>query len=475
MLVQALAWLLLTLDAAKGQQETWSHLAYDTDPYLQFRPAFSSSLPLQILIAGVIITLTSVLFIYLLFTAQYHWPLAPLNYVLQMSSVTVLLVSIIATLNVVLSATAKESQQWPFMLSYIAVKVPPLDGYSDAVGWSTVERTTWLLMNATTSGLIQITHIQFLTLLYPSKLESRMIYSMLGPLALLAAIMQLLPIRGSQRLDFVALHIRNVCNGTLSLLFTAAISFWSLVRARQHAWRSSGGVALFGCAALTLALVSTALTFLHIVREADYLWLTGLVWSVVQWQSFLGWWWWVATGSGSGLPRYDDPDYFVRRETRRTLRTRRSGNDITLAEATVEGTATSSGLAGRGLAPGLVNRFYGSLRRGHNRAVGEQALERVSRIRARSRREAAPGTGWGFGSYAFRLRPEEEAQYSDEQSSAQNGLNGEESEQPEIAAPSAVERRAPPKEAQRTTIHPRSSVLWWGPLARWRLQDSTAY
>lgn len=90
-----------------------------------------------------------------------------------------------------LSETETESQKWPYMLSYIAVNVGDVSN-----GWTTAERATWLVMNATTSGLVQvrnlsnfqlapaytmqITHIQFMTLLYPSRLEGRLIFALLG-------------------------------------------------------------------------------------------------------------------------------------------------------------------------------------------------------------------------------------------------------------------------------------------------------
>ena len=134
---------------------------YTTDPYLQYRPAFPRSLPVQILVTGVVFTLVAVLFIHLIFTATYHWSLAPVNYVLQVSGVTTLLISLIATLHVVLSATIDESKQWPYMLSYIAVNVPPLDlsignDAAEDTGWTLPERATWLVMNAFTSALIQV-------------------------------------------------------------------------------------------------------------------------------------------------------------------------------------------------------------------------------------------------------------------------------------------------------------------------------
>lgn len=124
-----------------------------SDPILKYRPSFACSLPIQLVVTGIVLTLTSVLLIHLIFTAQYHWPLAPVNYALQISAVVTLLISLIATLRVILQTATDESRQWPYMLNYIAVDIPPLQ---DKAGWSTGELAAWLLMNATTSALIQV-------------------------------------------------------------------------------------------------------------------------------------------------------------------------------------------------------------------------------------------------------------------------------------------------------------------------------
>lgn len=119
---------------------------------------------MQTLVTGVVFTLVAVLFVHIVFTGQYHWPLAPVNYALQLSGVITLLVSLIATIRVILASAMTESAQWPYMLSYIAVNVPPLDllnvksngpGPGEST-WSTASRGTWLLMNATVSTLVQV-------------------------------------------------------------------------------------------------------------------------------------------------------------------------------------------------------------------------------------------------------------------------------------------------------------------------------
>lgn len=156
-----MAILTLRLQLTSGSPQDGS------DPYLKYRPPFARSLPVQIMLTGVVLTLVAVLFIHLMFTAQYHWPLAPVNYILQLSGVTTLLISLIATIHVVLSATFSESENWPYMLSYIAVNVPPLDMdlNDENEGWTVVEKATWLVMNACTSGLIQVSRFPFAHLL----------------------------------------------------------------------------------------------------------------------------------------------------------------------------------------------------------------------------------------------------------------------------------------------------------------------
>ncbi|PPQ84262.1 hypothetical protein CVT26_011854, partial [Gymnopilus dilepis] len=454
-MAQALAmnapWWLLPLFWLGTMSGVVASSEFPNDPYLAYRPPFARSLPVQIMLTGVVLTLVAVLFVHLLFTAQYHWPLAPVNYVLQLSGVTTLLISLIATIHVVLSAAFEESEKWPYMLSYIAVNVPPLDvtSNSNSNEWSVAEKATWLVMNASTSGLIQITHIQFLTILYPSRLEGRLIFALLGPLAVVAAIMQLLPISGNPSVYTVANSIRNVCNATLSLLFTLALFIWGLLVNRKQAWRSEGGTPVFGCAALALAVISTALNFLYVHKQEEFVWLPSLMWAVVLWQSFLAWWWWVGAGAGAGGAsaalafaseterleeklRMEEKKERRRREKmmkkeekkrrkamkkqgeatptnapqdspsspssprpslhRRTSHPSASETSPTSASATGESTtSTSHSLSNTSLGtiprllPALLYRWYTSLRRAHNAAAQLQAAEHVERMRVLGR------------------------------------------------------------------------------------------
>ena len=132
---------------------------FNYDPILQHQPEFARSLPVQILLTGVVLTLVGVLFIHLVFTGQYHWPLAPVNYILQVSGVSTLLVSLVATLRIILSTAMVDSQQWPYMLTYIAVDVPPQpDDMETTEVWSTPELVAWYIMVATVSGLVQVSY-----------------------------------------------------------------------------------------------------------------------------------------------------------------------------------------------------------------------------------------------------------------------------------------------------------------------------
>ncbi|PBK74087.1 hypothetical protein ARMSODRAFT_929640 [Armillaria solidipes] len=542
MLLKVTAFLSIVLHGVFADDEETQGL--DSDPYLHYRPAYARSLPIQILLTGIVLTLVAVLFIHLIFTAQYHWPLAPVNYVLQMSGVTTLLISLIATLHVVLSAALEESQKWPYMLSYIAVNVPPMDTSisNTSTVWTTAELATWLIMNATTSGLIQITHIQFLTLLYPSRLEGRLIFSLLIPLAVLAAVMQLTPISGNLQVKDVATAIRNVCNATLSLLFTVALFVWGVLVNRRQAWRTDGGTAAFGCAALSLALVSTALNFLYIPREEEYVWLPGLMWAVVLWQSFLGWWWWVGAGTGTN---HDLPE---RREGRREKRKRatkepRKGTreraqqvwrgvtgafsvrqegveltSVTVRRRSIPHAADSrstSPEADRSLSedrhvasssttsftstttlprilPAAIHRWYALLRQAHVAATRQQAIERADRIREleEAGTPRSTHTGWGLGSFAWRsgragqrrsageldrYPTRNSQQEQTDTASCQTDITsvGEDSHD------ESEERNCPdnlPSEIRRPEAAARrQSMWWWGPLGRWRLQDSTVY
>lgn len=138
--------------------------SFDHNPILAKQPAFARSLPVQILLTGIVFTLTAVLLVHLVFTAQYHWFLAPVNYGLQLASVLTFFVSLIATIVAIFSQTMRDSQKWPYMLTYLAINVPPAttnttaDDYPTygSSKWDMGELASWYIMDATTSALVQV-------------------------------------------------------------------------------------------------------------------------------------------------------------------------------------------------------------------------------------------------------------------------------------------------------------------------------
>ena len=132
-----------------------------------------------------------------------------------------------------------------------------------------------------------MTHIQFLSLMYPSRLEAQLIFILLGPLAATAALTQFAPLH--PRLSFVlgAGAVRNVCNATLSILFTLFLVIWGFVVNRKQAWRTDGGTAAFGVGAILFAFLSTALTIAYIPSRDQFEWIPGLIGAIVLWQKMI--------------------------------------------------------------------------------------------------------------------------------------------------------------------------------------------
>jgi hypothetical protein len=350
-----------------------------------------------------------------------------------------------------------------------------------------------------------------------------------GPLAILAAVMQLLPIQGNTSVNSVASAIKNVCNATLSLLFTASLFIWGLLVNRNQAWRTDGGTAAFGCAALTLAIVSTALNFLYVPREEEYIWLPSLMWAVILWQSFLGWWWWVGAGSASGLYGAHDIEKKLLREAKRESRRREArerrnetkqkarkvwegvagafapnnasqpesspqagSNATALHSPSGSPTPSAAGSVSSAVSittlpryfPVFMHQWYASLRRAHVIAAQQQAAERVERLRELER-SGSPDVGWfgwSLGSFGRVGRspvthlPDGELELYDRSDRTirresptplpeQHGADGEQPRRRKVAGDINILDPA---------TRPRS-VWWWGPLARWRLQDSTVY
>ncbi|WWC90559.1 uncharacterized protein L201_005495 [Kwoniella dendrophila CBS 6074] len=264
----------------------------EPDPYLQYQPTFAYTLPIQLLVNGITFTLLCVLLIHLLFTTQYHYPLAPLNYILQFFSILTVLISVVIKIIVILQHTAKSADIWPYDLDYVAVSIPPPT-------WNTGRCAAWFLLQALNNGLSNITHIQFLTMLYPSRTEARLIMFVLGPLAIASSALVFSALSPHQTVLDISDAIRNVFNSTLLLIFTISLIIWGFFVNRRRAWRFDGGTAVFGFGSLLLALISTSFNFVA-VAEDGIDWLQHLLFAAILWQIWLGWWWWVGSGMGIG-------------------------------------------------------------------------------------------------------------------------------------------------------------------------------
>ncbi|KZT69621.1 hypothetical protein DAEQUDRAFT_245449 [Daedalea quercina L-15889] len=454
---------------------------------------------------------------------QWHRPHSVL------SAVFLLMLCCVVTTHVVFKAVDEESRTWPYMLNYVAVDIPPSPPVF--VNWPTANLGAWFLMTATCSGLIQITHIQFLTLLFPSKLEKRLIYALLVPLAAIAAVMQMLRVIARHRLLESIIAVQNICNATLSLLFTAALFIWGFLVNRRNAWRMDGGTAAFGLGALTLAPMSTAIAFLYVPTKEQYTWMPQLMWAIILWQSFLGWWWWV--GAGMGVGEVDDLlSREEKRKQKRALRSTRRRQHRERAETMLRGVtgalglrrnsseertslvrtdtgATSSTVLSSVASHAPVRQLYDWFlywRREHLRAARAQAVE-CSERRQRGRAGKGSLMGWGLGSFNIQRAGKQEqetrsdghtvvASESDPDTSADSWgrivvddadsrkLSGIEvvSRQAEVHVrhtardeePSSPKLPAKVADMRIPTESPPS--LWWlGPLRRWRLQDSTVY
>ena len=146
-----------------------------------------------------------------------------------------------------------------------------------------------------------MTNIQYLTLLFPSRLEVKLILWMLGPLALIQAgfsFSDLAPLDNVKVRD-LGDSIGNICQSSLGLLYTTALFIWGVCVNWRRAWRTDGGTAWFGALSLLIASSYTVMSFLYIAFNRTW-WFNWVCWSLVVWQSWVGFWWWVSAGMGIG-------------------------------------------------------------------------------------------------------------------------------------------------------------------------------
>ncbi|EJT96868.1 hypothetical protein DACRYDRAFT_59714, partial [Dacryopinax primogenitus] len=152
---------------------------------------------------GSILTFFFCLLVHLLLTSPYHRPLSKLNWSLQVSAVVAAMLSVSARIGLVFQHSHTLGSEWPYMLDYVEVDLP-------ATNWEVAESAAWYMLEAIVVGLVHITNIQFLSLLFPSTVEVRMICGMLVPLAVLASGVNFASLSSDQGTIDLGDAIRNV-------------------------------------------------------------------------------------------------------------------------------------------------------------------------------------------------------------------------------------------------------------------------
>jgi hypothetical protein len=95
------------------------------DPVASAQPTFAYSLLVQVMMNGILLTLSVALIGLLGFSARYHWPLAKYNFALQCSALITFLVIMITNTVYILTASKERSHEWPYMFDYVEFLIPP--------------------------------------------------------------------------------------------------------------------------------------------------------------------------------------------------------------------------------------------------------------------------------------------------------------------------------------------------------------
>lgn len=261
-------------------------------------PKFSQSIPVQTTSLGVMLATATIMTLHLIFTAPYHYPLSKANFILQLVAAILFLSTVSASLGYLLWDLSQHAAEPPYMIPYLADAIPPNYGR-----WTTVQVVFFVMLQSSTVFMAHVrlcitkaTHIQFLVLLFPSSLETWLIMCLLGPLALVQFASFYINLSLISNVNgILGPTIQEICESTLSLLYTSALFSWGTMVNRHRAWRIHGVAALFGAAALLMALFKTVISFVQIYYERAY-WIMLISWSLTIWQSWLGFWWWVSAG-----------------------------------------------------------------------------------------------------------------------------------------------------------------------------------
>ncbi|GAA6015213.1 hypothetical protein JCM11491_000506 [Sporobolomyces phaffii] len=327
------------------------------DPLLAALPNFVYAMPVQLVILGITLCLLGMLLIHLLFTIRYHLPLSNTNYALQTAATMLSLANMSIQLRLVMVNLYRNGRQWPFMFDYIEITLPDDD-------WSQPHRAAWLCMQGLNALVVHSTHIQFLTMLFPSTLEVNLILGLLGPLALSTFALSFTTLSTKPAVNDLGDAVWNTANSSLTLLYTMALFIWGLTINRSRAWRSEGGTAVFGVMALTLGVLGTAVNFVEI-KEDRMKWLPGVVTCILLWQSWVGFWWWVGAGMWAGEAedvqrRRDKKERKIEAKKRRKEKKERAEADALRALGTASASGTTGpGLGGTGAGAGTIRRRFG--------------------------------------------------------------------------------------------------------------------
>jgi hypothetical protein len=298
--------------------------------------------------------------------------------------------------------------------------------------------------------------------------------SLVVPMVFASGVFQFLELHPNDTIQDIAYTGAHVCNAATYILFTAALIIWGCFLNPKRAWQFDGGTAFFGGVTISLAVFSTTLYILYMATEHLYRWLSGLLSTVVVWQSFFGWWWWVGAGSGSALSVLDDNASVKQMIIHMEMQDNRK-KDGRVRHRTADGPILSDsnivphlefGHKLGSLLPGVLIEWLNALKKAHRAAERKQTAEQAGRILAMERGGMLPLSRFNFRRKRKNKRGERSA--ADDGNGRDDNFETEiEDEIPEDGQKSEQERNGDPA--------PPGSMLWWGPLRRWRLQDTTSY
>ncbi|WFD45221.1 hypothetical protein MPSI1_003899 [Malassezia psittaci] len=237
---------------------------------------------------GVLLAISMIILAQLLFTAPYHYPLSRLNFVLQVIASLLFLTLVTVSIGYILWDLKRHAMSIPHLFPYVSQAIPPKEH-----NWTRVQLGFFLLLLSLT-----VVSSHFLTILFPSTLEVRLIIGLLAPIVITQFVLFYLYLLPHGQVVHIAYNsVQDICESTLSLLYTFALIFWSTFVNRRNAWRTEGSAIVFGIATILVSVNKTVTSFVLIRFQRTY-WILLISWALTIWQSWLGFWWWVSAGMG---------------------------------------------------------------------------------------------------------------------------------------------------------------------------------